>query len=183
MNQTVFEKAFRDVVGIEGRYSDNPADGGGETMWGITEKVARAHGYSSPMRDMPVAVAHRIYGEEYWVALNLDQVAAMSPSIAGELFEQGVNMGVSRAATHFQRALNVLNRVGRDYPDIAVDGVVGPGTLRALHQLLWTRKDAGEPVLKRALNCLQGAFYIELAERREKDEAFVFGWLRNRVAL
>jgi len=32
-----------------------------------------------------------------------------------------------------------------------------------------------------ALNCLQGAFYVELAEKREKDERFVYGWLLNRV--
>jgi len=38
-------------------------------------------------------------------------------------------------------------------------------------------------VLCRALNCLQGAYYIELAERREKDERFVYGWLKNRVVL
>ena len=33
----------------------------------------------------------------------------------------------------------------------------------------------------RALNCLQGAFYIELTERRQKDERFAYGWLLNRV--
>ena len=40
----------------------------------------------------------------------------------------------------------------------------------------------GEVVLVRALNSLQGAFYVELAEKRQKDEAFVYGWLLNRVA-
>ena len=32
------------------------------------------------------------------------------------------------------------------------------------------------------LNCLQGAYYVDLAERREKDQRFMYGWLTHRVA-
>jgi len=34
-----------------------------------------------------------------------------------------------------------------------------------------------------ALNCLQGARYVELARNRAANEAFLFGWLRTRVGL
>jgi hypothetical protein len=37
-------------------------------------------------------------------------------------------------------------------------------------------------VLLTALNCLQGARYIELTEGREADEAYLFGWAANRVS-
>jgi hypothetical protein len=38
-------------------------------------------------------------------------------------------------------------------------------------------------VMLKTLNCLQGARYIELAEHRQKNEEFVFGWIRARVGL
>jgi hypothetical protein len=59
---------------------------------------------------------------------------------------------------------------------------MGALTIFALGQYLAKRGKAGETVLLRALNCLQGASYIDLAERRKKDETFLFGWLANRVA-
>jgi len=36
--------------------------------------------------------------------------------------------------------------------------------------------------LYKMLNALQGAYYIELAERREKDEDFIYGWFKHRVS-
>ncbi|SMF94590.1 Predicted Peptidoglycan domain-containing protein [Methylomagnum ishizawai] len=178
-----FLRAFREVVGIEGRYSNHPADSGGETLYGITLATARAAGYSGPMKLMPLSEARRIYKREFWDKLNLDAIADTSPEVALEVFEQGVNMGIARAGRNLQSALNVLNRAGIDYPDVSVDGKVGPVTARALFGLSQRRKTDGLKALCRALNVQQGAFYLELAGRREKDESFVLGWLLNRVAL
>src|SRR5690625_2900639 len=50
-----------DTIRVEGAYSNNPADKGGETMYGITVSVARANGYSGPMANMPRAVDERSY--------------------------------------------------------------------------------------------------------------------------
>lgn len=178
-----FPEAFEKVVGIEGRYSNNPADSGGETMWGITARVAHANGYVGDMRNMPIGVASAIYRQQYWDLLKLDEVANASKAVALELFDTAVNCGVATAGKFLQRALNVLNRGGRDYPDVTVDGVVGPMTVDALRRFLKARGFEGEPVLLDALNALQGVYYIELAEQRPKDEAFEFGWLKNRVAI
>jgi Putative secretion activating protein len=79
-----------------------------------------------------------------------------------------------------QRALNVLNSKGKLYPDLEVDGAIGLVTVSALRGYL-TERD--EDTLVKALNCLQGAYYVNLAERREKDETFVYGWFKNRVKL
>jgi hypothetical protein len=38
-------------------------------------------------------------------------------------------------------------------------------------------------ILLKALNCLQGDRYIRLTRSREKDERFLYGWLKNRVRL
>ena len=170
------------IIEIEGGYVDDPDDSGGETHYGITAKVAREYGYTGPMRDMPRDVACAIYTDRYWNALRLDDVAALSEAVAAELADTGVNMGTGRAGAFLQRALNAFNRQGADWPDIAVDGAVGPATVDALRAYFATRARDGETVLLAALNALQGEAYIALAERRRKDEKYVFGWFLNRVA-
>lgn len=178
-----FDDAFEKVVGIEGAYSNDPNDSGGETMYGITIQVARAYGYKDAMKDMPLSVAKVIYRKRYWEVLKLDDICKYSQELAHELFDTGVNCGVGLAATLLQRALNVLNRQQKDYADIAVDGSLGPVSLYALAGFVKTRGEKGLTVLLTMLNCLQGAHYVTLAEKREKDEQFVFGWYANRVVL
>ena len=39
------------LIDREGGYVNHPADRGGATCFGITEAVARAHGYGGAMRD------------------------------------------------------------------------------------------------------------------------------------
>jgi lysozyme family protein len=177
-----FDDSFEKVVGIEGRYSHNPRDSGGETMYGITLRVARAYGYQGPMQAMPLATAKAIYREGYWDKLRLDQVAAVAGArVADEIFDTAVNLGAAKAGTYLQRSLNVLNQGAVMYADIPVDGDVGPLTIEALRSYCRRRGQDGNTVLLRCLNALQGAFYIDLAEKREKDETFVFGWFKNRV--
>jgi lysozyme family protein len=170
------------LIDREGGYADSPADKGGPTCFGITEAVARAHGYAGPMRQLPREVAAAIYRRLYWQRPHLDEIASRSPRIAAELFDTGVNMGPAVAITFLQRALTALNRGGKDYPDLTPDGRVGPATLAALDAFLRIRgKSSGETVLLRALEALQGERYLRLAERRPANEAFLYGWLANRI--
>ena len=169
------------VIDREGRYVNHPADRGGPTCWGITEAVARAQGYTGPMRDLPRAEAASIYRRIYWLRPAYDKAALRAPRIAAELFDTGVNMGTATATRFLQRALNALNREARDYPDIAADGAIGPRTLSALDGLLAARGRSGETVLLHAMEALQGERYIVLAERRPSQEAFLYGWLANRI--
>lgn len=179
---TAFEEAFEKVIIKEGGYSNNPADKGGQTMYGITERVARANGFTDAMRNLSLDDAAAIYKRQYWDVLRLDEIGAVSLRIAEELFDTGVNMGVATAGKFLQRALNALNRQAADYPDLTVDGVLGPVTVDALKSFLYRRdKQQSETVMLSALNCLQAARYIEIAEADRTQEAFVYGWLRNRV--
>ena len=41
------------LIEREGGYVNHPADKGGPTCFGITEAVARAHGYAGAMRSLP----------------------------------------------------------------------------------------------------------------------------------
>lgn len=177
-----FNHAFEHVIKVEGGYSDHAADLGGKTKYGITEAVARANGYTGHMLDLTIERAKLIYKSQYWDTLHLDKVVPMAPLIAEELFDTAVNMGVAKAGEFLQRALSAFNRQGKDYPDIKVDGVVGPMTISALHTYLRLRGREGEEVLHRALNALQGARYVEISEARPANEAFTYGWFLRRVA-
>ena len=172
------------VIGREGRYSNHPADRGGETMWGITKATARRNGYAGPMRDLPREVAKSIYMNEYVVRPGFAAIIPISEKVAEELVDSGVNLGPSVPSRWLQVALNALNNRGKLYSDIVEDGDIGPATLNALNAYFRKRKGKeGEAVLLTALNCLQGARYIELATKRTANEAFLYGWLRTRIAL
>lgn len=183
MNQMVDADVLVEaLIDREGGYVANPADKGGPTCFGITEAVARANGYRGAMRDLPRDEAAAIYKRIYWLRPRFDEVAARSERIAAELFDTGANMGPAVAVTFLQRTLTALNRNGGDYPDLVPDGRVGPNTLAALDAFLALRgKNSGETVLLRALEALQGERYLRLAERRPANEAFLYGWLANRI--
>jgi lysozyme family protein len=182
------------LIDREGGYANHPADKGGPTCFGITEAVARAHGYAGAMRNLPRDDAVAIYRRLYWQRPRFDEIAKRSARLAAELFDTGVNMGPAVAATFLQRALTALNRGGKDYPDLTPDGRIGPATLGALDTFLAVRgktldgppaqanrAGSGETVLLRALEALQGERYLRLAERRPATEAFLYGWLANRI--
>ena len=180
MSHTI-EQLIDAVLAREGGFVDHPDDRGGPTHFGITQKTARAAGYSGAMRDLPRGLAIDIYRRRYWIDTGFSRVAGIAPRIAAELFDTGVNMGPGVAAGFLQRALNALNRKGRDWADIAPTRAIDAATLQALNAVIERRGMAGETVLLRAMEALQGARYIELAENRPANESFVYGWLANRI--
>lgn len=178
-----FDQAWAATGKAEGGYSNNPADPGGETMYGITARVAQAHGYRGAMRDLPRDVARDIAKSEYWDPLMLDQVAAVWPAVALELFDTNFNLWAGAAAKFLQRSLNAMNREGRDWPDLAVDGHLGPLSVFCLGALKRVRGDQGQHVLLRCLNGLQLADYMRQTEQQPGKEAFFFGWVAQRVQM
>ena len=177
------KEIIEDIIKVEGGYSNDPKDSGGATCWGVTEKVAREHGYKGDMRDLPKAFAYNIYYGTYVVAPGFDAVFAISAAIATELVDTGVNMGVGTAGKFLQQALNALNDGGTQYPDLVVDGAIGKGSISSLVAFLSKRGTDGQVVLLRALNSLQCARYITIAEAKPSQERFVFGWILNRVGM
>lgn len=177
------EQMIDDLIGREGGYTFNVNDAGGETMWGITAATARRNGYVGAMSMMPRDTAATIYRNEYLVKPGFDQVHAVSPRIAEEMFDTAVNQGSGLPGAWLQRILNALNRQGKDYADIGVDGRIGPATIGALRVFLAKRGADGETVILRALNCQQGVRYLDITESRPQNEDFYFGWLLNRVEI
>lgn len=175
-------RVINDIIKREGGYSNHVGDLGGETMYGITQNVAREHGYRGDMRALPRDLAFSIYANEYWHKLRLDEVASISAAVAAEIADTGVNMGQGIAVRFLQTALNAMGRDGQLYPDLKVDGGLGPITLAAFGAYTTARgNDDGDAVMIAALNALQGARYIEIALEAPKQRAFTFGWFLHRV--
>lgn len=105
------------LLGNEGGFVDNPKDPGGATNYGITEKVARAHGYQGDMRSLPMTTAIAIYERDYWTPIKADQ---LPDHLRFHVFDAAVNSGTSQAIKWLQRAAGVNE-----------DGIIGPRTLSA----------------------------------------------------
>lgn len=170
------------VIGREGRYSNNPADTGGETMWGITIATARSNGYKGPMRSMPRETAASIYRAQYVVAPGYAAIIPISAIIAEKLVDIGVNCGPAVGSMALQRLLSALNNGGRDYPDLLLDGAAGERTRSALTAFLKKRGAEGERRLLAGLRYVQGERYLDITEKRPANEEFFYGWLGRAAA-
>ncbi len=177
------DSIIEEIIGIEGGYSNNPLDRGGATRWGVTEKKARQHGYKGDMRDLPREFARDVFLTEYFLEPRFDKIYELSPSVAAELTDSGINLGVGFAKPAIQDALNLLNRNQQDYKEIEVDGKIGPATIAALAAYLAKRGKQGEITLLKLLNVLQGARYVEICRKNPSQETFLTGWLNNRVSI
>lgn len=112
-----FDQAFDVLIGHEGGYSNHPSDPGGETMWGVTRRVALQEGYTGEMRYLPRDTAKAIYRKKYWDAVKADELPV---PIRYAVFDAAVNSGVSQAVKWLQQAVDVQD-----------DGVIGPMTIAA----------------------------------------------------
>jgi len=184
MSKTIIDDIIDHVMKAEGGYVNDPNDAGGETNFGITIAVARANGYSGPMRDMDESFARKVYMKQYVIDPGFDKIYQVSKNIGAELIDTGVNCGVGTAGKFLQQSLNAFNNRQAHYNDLLVDGNCGQKTVDALKTFIALRALDGERVMMTALNCLQGAYYIQVSQAGEKkNENFVYGWIKNRVSI
>jgi len=176
-----YQATIAQIIFKEKGYVNTPADRGGPTNFGITEKVARLNGYLGDMKDMPREIAEKIYKMRYIVSPGFDRIATISEKIAEEVIDTGVNMGPVTAATIFQRLLNAFNAQGSRYADLFVDGNIGPASISALVSFLKWRGAEGEAVMLKALNHIQGSRYLDIVEANKSQEDFFYGWIKNRT--
>jgi len=113
-----YDQAFDALIGNEGAYSFDPQDPGGETMWGCTARVARAHGYTDAMRDLPRDTVKGWYLTDYWRPARCDD---LPDAMRFDMFDAAVNEGVHEAVVMLQRAVGAKP-----------DGAFGPATLASV---------------------------------------------------
>jgi len=97
-----FDSSFDQLMGSEGGFVDNPSDPGGATRYGITERTARANGYTGDMRDFPIELAKTIAKKEYWDAVGCD---TLPDKLDFQVFDCAYNSGPERAAELLGKAL------------------------------------------------------------------------------
>ena len=110
-----FDDAFTRLLGHEGGFVDHPADPGGATNWGVTQRVARANSYTGDMRDFPQDAAKTIYRKAYWDSVRADELPG---GLRYAVFDAAVNSGPTQAVKWLQRAVGAAD-----------DGRIGPQTL------------------------------------------------------
>lgn len=112
-----FEDAFAELIQVEKGYWNDPV--GGPTMYGVTEKVARDHGYLGDMRHLSLDMARTLAKNEYWDRYSCDQFA---PTIGYLVFDAAYNGG--HPAQWIQQAAGVT-----------VDGSIGAKTIAAVRAI------------------------------------------------
>jgi len=170
------------IIEKEGGFVDHPSDKGGPTRYGITQGTARSWGYFGKIEELPRDTAVAIYTDRFYLRPGINRIAVISPDVAAEVFDSGVNCGPGTAVIWLQKWLNGMNRQQKDYPDLLIDGNIGDTTARALAAYIKKRGEKGVHVLVGALNCSQGAYYLEIT-KREANEDFLYGWIANRINL
>lgn len=116
-----FDEFIDRVLTSEGGYTNHSADPGGKTMYGITEAVARRHGYTGEMHRLPLTTAKDIYKKDYWGRVQGD---SLPPSVAFHALDAAVNHGPGQAIRWLQRAAGVAD-----------DGKIGAVTLAAVRAM------------------------------------------------
>lgn len=109
-----FDEAFRRLIGHEGGLVDHPADPGGLTKYGISQRSYPGE----DIRGINLQRAQEIYRRDYWGPAGCDVVP---PGLRFDLFDMAVNAGVGRAVRTLQRAVGQVE-----------DGIIGPRTLQAI---------------------------------------------------
>lgn len=185
-----FATAYAPTRRHEGRWSNNPNDPGGETIFGISRNAwpswrgwvvldtcPRSERGGVPaipphVETQLLELAAAFYRGRFWDTLRGDDIP--SQAVANELFDTGVNMHPTVPGRFLQETLNLMNNRGKRWPEIKEDGWIGEATLAALRAAL---ARGYEGVLVKQLNHLQGAKYAALARANPRLEEFFIGWL------
>lgn len=117
-----FQSALEAVLHHEGGYVNHPSDPGGMTNLGVTKRVweewVKHPVDEAEMRSLTPEKVAPLYKERYWDRVRGDDLPA---GVDYAVFDAAINSGPGRACKFLQEV------VGAD-----ADGVIGPGTLRAV---------------------------------------------------
>ena len=162
----VFNKIFEYILLVEGGYSDDKADKGGKTKYGIIEVEARKYGYQGDMRNLTKDIAEDIYKNKYYLSNNLDKIKdkRVALSIADWTINSG-SWGLKKA----QQTINILKG-----DILAVDGKIGKKSIEAINS-------ANPEMFLIEYHELQRKFYYSIVKSNPSQAIFLKGWL-NRVA-
>lgn len=169
----------------EGCLSDDAADRGGLTHWGVSMAFLSDLEYSRRgtallksigVRPLPVnretikaltkEQAKAIFKAEFWDRLHLDELPVQ---MAVLIYDAAVNSGRAQSVKLAQRGFNACD-CGES---LEVDGVLGPLTIDALSSHNTQR-------VRQSILDSRVDFYWAIVNKRPSQKVFIRGWL-NRV--
>jgi len=183
----LFERALVFVLKHEGGLSNDPADPGGITNFGISLRFLRAEGLldldhdgladgdvdgdgdvdADDIRTMPRERAAQLYRSRWWDRHGYARI--IDPAIAIKTFDLAVNMGPGPAHRCLQRAVRAC------WFPVSDDGVLGPKSISAVNA-------ADARSLIAALKSEAAGFYRGLVLARPPLGTFEKGWLNRAYA-
>jgi lysozyme family protein len=166
-----FSRALATVLEHEGGFVDHPADPGGATNKGVTQKTydgfrKRKGIPKRSVKEISEDELKEIYFNGYWVPARCSDMPNEALSLL--MFDAAVNHGPKQAMKMLQQASAV--------PDAECDGKWGPATrARVLAAAANAAGHIDECLLRRE------RFYRRIVELNPKLGAFLRGWM-NRIA-
>ncbi len=151
------ETAIDFVLKMEGDYTFDPNDPGGETKYGISKKAYPAH----DIKNLSLDEAKSIYLRDYWHACKCDELAYPFSLL---VFDTAVNQGVRQGCRLLQMALGVKE-----------DGIIGDKTIEASHK-------AGRSSVKKFL-AERLVAYARLMASNSNLLVFSFNWFHRVLSL
>lgn len=167
MDNPSLESALKFVLRWEGGFVDHPADPGGRTNKGVTQRVydswrTRQGQAARDVKLISDDEVHAIYAGDYWRPPRCDMLATPLDLVQ---FDTAVNMGVGRSVRFLQACAGC-----------PVDGAFGPGTEKAVAAC-----DHGALVADYCKR--REAFYRSIVEKKPSQAVFLKGWMNRLNAL
>ena len=156
-----------EIVAREGGFVNDPADPGGATNFGVTIHTMRRLGLDltgdgqvteADVRALTRDQAIEIFLEHYW---RRPGIAALPEVLQPTVFDMQVNAG-SNAIRLLQKLLNDMGQ------DVAVDGAIGPQTIRAAH----AAAAAAPRHIADAYGIARRDYYYAIGDRRPASRRF-----------
>lgn len=155
----------RDIIQIEGGYSNDPHDAGGETKYGISKRSYP----NLDIKNLTVEQATEIYIRDFWNKNRIGEIA--DQTTANIVFRFIVHAGASRAVRLLQDSLNTFVPI---VTAIRVDGALGAMTLQAIGSIRPSR-------LQDSLRVNICRYYLELVLNKPTQEKYFKGWIKRAL--
>ena len=152
-----FDEYVQWVLFAEGQYSNDEADRGGKTHWGLSDRFLSSIDYvgAAPTREGAIA----IYRQYFWNGYRCDE---MHPFVAWCACDAYIQHPPKAAAMMLQQGLGV-----------DIDGSVGPQTMKAAQSpnllMFWRR-----------YRLARVRYYNDIVANDDSQQVFIDGW-HNRV--
>lgn len=161
-----FNQACDRLFKVEGFYSENKADLGGATKYGITlQSWAAFTKRSVTSKDVMMIQDHdarEFYRQVFWIPFRCDEIH--NETLRYAIFDQAVNRGPGSIVRQIQKILN-----------LKVDGIFGDKTLSAINE-----QPAGF-VLAFIFSCQIS--YCQIVQKNPSQLVFLVGWINRTQEL